>query len=176
MATMADEFGPRDQRGPAFEILFSRMVGAGIAPTEAKRLINAMLHEQAEEIRHETATLREHGVLEPDKDRPAADAADQLDPYQPGKPGWPVVLPVDRYDRDPAAIAWATAKILRVAERAEAFSVSNSPRTMSMSAHWAGVASFIRSELIGAGAGCVIKPFDRRLPESNRYIERNTTR
>jgi hypothetical protein len=40
----------------------------------------AVEHEAAERIRDETALLKAHGVLEPDKYRPCRDAADQIDP------------------------------------------------------------------------------------------------
>ena len=52
--------------------------------TSAEPLVDALLtehaHQLAEQIRAETAELKAHGVLEPDKFRPCRDAADQIDP------------------------------------------------------------------------------------------------
>ncbi|MGW2515003.1 hypothetical protein ACWC0A_37675 [Streptomyces scopuliridis] len=45
-----------------------------------KALLDAHAHELAEEIRTEVQTLKDDGVLEPDKDWAAGDAADLIDP------------------------------------------------------------------------------------------------
>lgn len=66
------------------------------------------------------------------------------------------------FDSDPAALAWARAKIQRHIDQAEEFRQrANAPTTAKT---WRVIRNFLRSRLVG-GDGCVIADFDERLPE-----------
>jgi hypothetical protein len=71
--------------------------------------------------------------------------------------------PVD-YDRDPAALAWARAKIQREIDRMVDFERQATERGTSDPKRWRMFGNLLRRQFIG-GQGCVIAAFDERLPQ-----------
>lgn len=68
-------------REELIEIVTRDPISSGGDEIWATDLVDAFAHELAEKIRQEIQSLKDHEVLEPDKDWAASTAADFIDPY-----------------------------------------------------------------------------------------------
>lgn len=70
------------------------------------------------------------------------------------------------FDRDPAALAWARAKVQRQIDRFAAFEQQCRDRGDDLKANfWRQAQYSMRACLLGRGEGCVVGAFDERLPQ-----------
>lgn len=69
-----------------------------------------------------------------------------------------------KYDSDPEALEWARGKVQHVIDKMERFERQAAERGDSDPRQWRKIANILRMELVG-GKGCVIAPFDWRLPD-----------
>src|ERR1035441_4415939 len=71
---------------------------------------------------------------------------------------------LSRFDRDPDAVAWARAKVVRLRDRYRGFEQSASAAgKFEQSSMWRRLANMIDMQMVG-GKGCSIAAFDERLP------------
>jgi hypothetical protein len=71
---------------------------------------------------------------------------------------------MSRFDRDPDAVAWARAKVVRVRDQFRGFQQKAAAAGRSEQAEmWRRMANMLDLKLIG-GTTCVITAFDERLP------------
>lgn len=71
---------------------------------------------------------------------------------------------LSRFDRDPDAVAWARAKVVRLRDRYRGFEQSAAAAGKPEQAStWRRLANMIDMQMVG-GKGCSIAAFDERLP------------
>ena len=71
---------------------------------------------------------------------------------------------LSRFDRDPDAVAWARAKVVRLRDRYRGFEqTSAAAGKFEQSSMWRRLANMIDMQMVG-GKGCSIAAFDERLP------------
>jgi len=92
------------------------------------------------------------------------DGAQPADACERAEPSGPDAS--TNYDADPAAIAWARAKLQRSVDRLHDFErqaiEKGAPERVE---RWRRTAKWIEWQILGTGEGCVITPFDPRLPQ-----------
>lgn len=79
------------------------------------------------------------------------------------------------YDTDPAAIAWARAKVQHQLDRLAKFEEQATARGRTETARGLAIARRSTEQMLLGGQGCVIGAFDERRPEWTRATENGTT-
>jgi hypothetical protein len=78
---------------------------------------------------------------------------------------------LSRFDRDPDAVAWARAKVVRLRDRYRGFEQSSAAAGKSEQASmWRRMANAIDIQMVG-GKGCSIAAFDERLPAMAALVD-----